>query len=84
MGYGKLVGANGDKPVKVFIYEKMVDFLKRHVWTLLGLTFGALAGYLYWKHVGCVSGTCPITAQPLNSTAYGAILGGILLSNLKK
>ncbi len=62
----------------------MTDFLKKHVWAIVGVTLGALAGYLYWKHVGCVTGTCPITSKPLNSTAYGALLGGLILSIFQK
>jgi hypothetical protein len=47
-----------------------------------GILLGALGGYLYYLHIGCVSGTCPITSQPLNSTMYGALMGGLLFSML--
>jgi len=36
---------------------------------------GALAGFAYYKFIGCRSGTCPITANPYISTIYGAVLG---------
>ena len=42
---------------------------------LIGITLGALAGFLYWKFVGCSSGTCMITSKPINSTLYGALMG---------
>jgi hypothetical protein len=42
---------------------------------LIGITLGALSGFLYWKFVGCSSGTCMITSKPINSTLYGALMG---------
>ncbi len=49
--------------------------MKKWIIPALGLMFGALAGYIYWSYVGCVSGSCPITSSPVNSTMYGALLG---------
>ncbi len=54
---------------------------KSTVALLIGATLGALAGWLYWHEVGCASGTCAITSNPLNSTLYGMVMGG-LLANL--
>ena len=51
---------------------------------LIGAVLGAVAGFLYWKLVGCTSGTCAITSKPLNSTLYGALMGGLVLSLFKK
>ena len=42
---------------------------------LIGITLGAVAGFLYWKLVGCSNGTCMITSKPINSTLYGALMG---------
>lgn len=42
---------------------------------------GALLGFLYYKEVGCVTGTCAITSDPLKSALYGAVLG-FLVSNI--
>lgn len=39
---------------------------------------GAVAGYLYYRLVGCRSGACPITSSPIISTIYGAMLGFLL------
>jgi hypothetical protein len=42
---------------------------------LIGIIIGAIAGFLYWKLVGCSNGTCMITSKPINSTLYGALMG---------
>jgi uncharacterized protein YcfJ len=49
-----------------------------------GILIGALAGFLYWKQIGCASGKCLITSKWHNSTAYGALMGGLLFSIFKK
>ncbi len=54
---------------------------KNIVLTLIGAVIGAIAGYLYYIEIGCMSGTCAITSKPLNSTLYGGVMGG-LLSNI--
>ena len=48
--------------------------------TGIGVLIGAIAGYLYYFYVGCASGTCAITSKPLNSTLYGALMGGLLFN----
>jgi hypothetical protein len=50
----------------------------------IGGIAGALAGFLYWKFIGCITGTCAITSNPLNSTLYFGIMGALLFSFLKK
>lgn len=59
-------------------------FFKRHWLTLLGITLGAAGGFLYWNFIGCTTGTCPITSSPINSSVWGAIIGGLLLSSFQK
>lgn len=39
---------------------------------------GAGIGYAYHRVVGCRTGVCPITASPVVSTAYGALVGMML------
>ncbi|OJU49847.1 MAG: hypothetical protein BGN96_00335 [Bacteroidales bacterium 45-6] len=55
-----------------------MELLKRNWTSVLGIIAGAVGGYLYWKYVGCASGTCPIASSPVISTIYGAVLGGLL------
>lgn len=62
----------------------MKKFVNTHLLTMMGILLGAVAGYYYWQFVGCSSGTCPITSKPLNSTLYGAVMGGLLFSMFQK
>jgi len=66
--------------------KKIKIFLKRFVtWQLfLGIFVGALGGYAYYYFVGCNSGTCAITSNPLNTTAYGMLMGALLGFKEKK
>lgn len=52
--------------------------LKRYPKTIIGIIFGGILGYCYYKFVGCVSGTCAITSNPINSTLYGAGMGALI------
>ncbi len=36
---------------------------------------GAAGGYLYWRFVGCKTGTCPIKSVWYYSSLYGLVLG---------
>ncbi len=56
------------------------NILKRYGLILVGVALGAVGGYLYYHFVGCASGSCAITSSPVNSTLYGAVMGGLLLS----
>jgi len=47
---------------------------------VLAPLIGAGVGYAYYKLVGCVSGTCPITSNPWASMIYGAIMGYMVAS----
>lgn len=62
----------------------MNSFFKKYKLTLIGIIMGAIGGYLYYHFVGCNSGTCAITSRPVNSTLYGALMGGLILNIFKK
>ena len=44
---------------------------------LLTLT-GAAGGWLYYRLVGCATGTCAISSNPFISTVYGGVIGLLL------
>ena len=64
--------------------HSLKSFLSKYKLTLIGIIVGAIGGYLYYYFVGCTSGTCVITSKPVNSTLYGALMGGLLLNIFKK
>ena len=48
---------------------------------IIGALIGGIIGYfVFYKLIGCSNGTCPITANPYLSTAYGVVLGILLAS----
>ncbi len=49
--------------------------MKRTIRIIVGVTVGAIAGFLYYRFIGCNSGACPITSNPLNTTLYGGLMG---------
>ena len=53
----------------------MTLFFQKYKRDLIGITLGAVAGFLYWRFVGCSSGTCMITSKPFNRSLYGAVMG---------
>lgn len=59
-------------------------FFNKYKLTIVGVLIGAIGGCLYYHFVGCNSGTCPITSKPINSTLYGALMGGMVLNIFKK
>ena len=67
-----------------------MDNLKIKLWAIknrdyfYGALIGAIAGFLYWKFVGCNSGHCMISSKPLNSMAYFAASGMLIASAFKK
>ena len=59
------------------------NFISKYKLTIVGVLVGAIGGYFYYHFVGCNSGTCAITSKPLNSTLYGALMGGLFFNILK-
>lgn len=60
-----------------------MEKIRKYAW-VLGGAVGLLAGYLYWQQIGCISGSCPITSSPVNSSLYGALMGGLVVSMFRK
>lgn len=62
----------------------MKNFFKNNLLTITGIIFGAIAGYFYWQLIGCTTGSCAITSKPINSTVYGALMGGLMFNVFQK
>lgn len=56
----------------------MADFLQNNKVQILLTVIGALGGFLYWKFIGCTSGTCAIKSVWYWSTLWGAAVGYLL------
>lgn len=46
--------------------------------TIIGVIAGAFIGFMYYRLIGCNTGTCAITSNPYLSTIYGGVMGGLL------
>ncbi|HEX8039687.1 MAG TPA: DUF6132 family protein [Chryseosolibacter sp.] len=57
-----------------------MSMIFRYRFVILGAIFGAVGGYLYYFFVGCNTGSCAITSDPVNSTLYGAVIGGLFVN----
>jgi hypothetical protein len=51
---------------------------------VIGALLGGIIGFVYWRHVGCLSGQCAITSSPVKSTMYFMVLGWLLVQAFKK
>ena len=61
-----------------------MTFIIKYKLVFIGIISGAFGGYLYFHFVGCASGTCAITSNPVNSTLYGALMGGLIFNLFTK
>jgi F0F1-type ATP synthase assembly protein I len=62
----------------------MPSWVLKNKLSIIGIVIGAIAGFLYWKFIGCASGRCMITSKPINSTLYGALMGYLIFNIFKK
>ena len=61
----------------------MKRLIKNRRFEIIGGILGIIGGYIYWKYVGCISGTCPIQANWYSMVPYGLVMG-ILVGGLFK
>ena len=50
---------------------------------VIGALAGGLVGFLYWKFIGCSTGTCAITSNPYRSAIYFAVFGALIVGSFK-
>ncbi|MDA3953632.1 MAG: hypothetical protein PF485_08300 [Bacteroidales bacterium] len=56
----------------------MKDFITKHKFGFILIVPGIIAGYLYWKYVGCMSGTCAIQSNWHTMILFGGLIGYFL------
>ncbi len=61
----------------------MKNFLTRYRFRIVFSGVGALGGFLYWRFVGCASGSCPITSHWYTMGGYGILMGYLIGSMFK-
>lgn len=50
-------------------------FFKKYLPEITGTVAGAIGGFIYWKYVGCLSGTCAIKSSWYLMIPWAAVLG---------
>lgn len=55
--------------------DKKKKSINRYLPVVIMTIVGAVGGYIYYLFVGCASGACLITSNPVISTIYGGVLG---------
>jgi hypothetical protein len=64
--------------------NKLIQSIKI-IWPeIIGLAVGAAGGFIYYKTVGCSTGSCPITSNPWMSILWGSVTGYLLGSLFNK
>ena len=58
----------------------MKEFIRKYLIEIIFSVAGAIGGFLYWKFIGCLSGTCVIKSVWYMSTLYGGMLGWVISS----
>ncbi|TCN73055.1 hypothetical protein [Acetobacteroides hydrogenigenes] len=61
-----------------------MSIFKKYFKWVLGIAAGALAGLLYWRFIGCNSGSCPISSNPYMSMFWFGLIGFLLVPSNKK
>jgi TPP-dependent indolepyruvate ferredoxin oxidoreductase alpha subunit len=61
----------------------MKKWLLKNKINLIGALIGGVAGFVYYKQVGCNSGGCMISGNPYVSTVYFGVLGSLIVSIIK-
>jgi F0F1-type ATP synthase assembly protein I len=54
------------------------SLLKKFLPEITGALLGALGGFIYWKYVGCISGTCTIKSNWYLMIPWGMVMGFLL------
>ncbi len=54
------------------------QFLRKYPAEITGLLAGTLGGFLYWKYVGCLTGSCAIQSNWYLMVPWGAVMGWLV------
>lgn len=62
---------------------KLFSNKKKTIIVLSGIALGLIAGFAYWKFVGCQIGSCPLTSKWYTSTLFGGVFGYLFADSIK-
>ena len=62
----------------------MTDFFIKYKLGIAGIIVGGILGFAYYYFIGCNTGSCAITSQPINSSVYGMVMGYLMFSVFEK
>jgi len=63
--------------------DKLTMRMTMIVRILIGAVVGGGIGFAYHKFVGCSTGACPLTKNPVISSLYGMVVGALFASSFK-
>lgn len=49
---------------------------------VIGAIVGAAGGFAYYYFIGCKTGACPITSNPVISSIWGGVIGALLVDSV--
>jgi hypothetical protein len=61
----------------------MKEFVRKNLLVIVLAVAGAAGGFLYWKFIGCQTGTCPIKSKWYLSSLWGLAFGYLAGSIIK-
>ncbi len=61
----------------------MKKWLLNNKFNIIGGLIGGIAGFVYYKQVGCANGGCMISGNPYLSVLYFMLMGGLMMSVIK-
>jgi len=63
----------------IIVTEYSKNIMKRvKLKVIIAVIAGGLVGFLFYRFIGCKTGTCIITSKPWSSILYGMLLGLLL------
>jgi hypothetical protein len=65
-------------PAPGFLLRRLGARGARLARTGIGALAGSAVGFGYYAWIGCATGTCPITSNPVTATLYGALVGAVV------
>lgn len=60
-----------------------MNFIKKNLFEIVLTILGMTTGYLYWRFIGCTSGTCALKSVWYYNVLFGGLIGYLLSDSVK-